>query len=104
MISRTTQSWPEYENWLVVFPRQGDHDYFLVAEKNENGSVTFWNYTAWGAMGEEGKLKPEAETKPVTRKKERDRVDHTKRMIQKGVERSQMMYDLIKANREAPNA
>jgi hypothetical protein len=25
-------------------------------------------------------------------------------MIQKGVERSQMMYDLIKANREAPNA
>jgi hypothetical protein len=32
---------PGYENWLIVFPRGKTDSYFLAAEKNEDGTVTF---------------------------------------------------------------
>jgi hypothetical protein len=87
-----------YENWIVVFPRgkDGDMDYFIVGQKNaEDGTVTFWTMN----MGSRGKLNPDVITKPVTRAKERERVDWAKQGIERGLERMQARFDIEKARR-----
>lgn len=86
-----------YESWLVVFPRgkDGDMDYFIVGEKNTDGTVTFWTMN----MGSRGTLNPDVVNKPVTRAKERERVDLAKRGIDRGVQRMQAQYDVEKMRR-----
>lgn len=84
----------KYDGWLVVFPRGRADGYFEVAEKHENGTVTFWTRN----MGHCGTLKPDVETKPVTRCVERERVELIKRGIQRGIELSQIQYDLAKSS------
>jgi hypothetical protein len=86
-----------YEGWLVVFPRgnEGDMEYFKVGEKKDDGTITFWVFN----MGDNGTLRPDVMTKPVTRKKERERVDQAKRGIQRGIERMDVQYSIEKARR-----
>jgi hypothetical protein len=86
---------PEYANWLVWFPR--DDDYFRVVEKSENGQVTIWDSTRFGAVGQIGTPKPEAKLKSITTAKERKEVDRVKAMIGRAVEQSQRTYELMKA-------
>lgn len=85
-----------YEGWIVVFPRDGDDDYFIVMEKHPDGTVTEWNYAMFGAIGHSGKLKKEVRTKPVTRAKERREVDRIRRMVERGQLRSQEYYERLK--------
>lgn len=97
-----------YENWLVVFTQPQRDDYFEVAELSGDSpavkQVTFWSYTLYGAVGHSGILKSEVRTKPVTTAKERKKVDRIKQMVEKGKERSQMWYDIYKANKQPESA
>ena len=85
---------PGYENWLIVFPRGKADSYFLAAEKNDDGTVTFSN----GRWGTRGTLRPDLETKPVTTKKEREWVDHCKRMRERATKINDALYQVAKAN------
>ena len=101
MVAMTKQrkASPGYENWLVWYRRSDPEDrYFKVFEKNADGTVTHWTLN----FGQTGTLTPEAlaATKPVTTKKERDWVDHTKRMIQRGIDKTDAQYTLLKMQRD----
>ena len=86
-----------YENWLVWYRREDAEDrYFRVFEKNPDGSVTEWCRN----FGTTGFLKPDVQVKPVTTKKEREWVDHVKRMIQRGMELTDIQYMLMRAQRD----
>lgn len=91
---------PGYENWLIVFPRGRADSYFVAAEKNTDGTVTFQS----GRFGERGTLRADVETKPVTTKKERDWVDHCLQMQDRAGRINDALYQVAKANEGATNA
>lgn len=88
-----------YEDWIIFYPQQefGRFDYWSVAELHATGEVTIWDYAMFGAIGQTGKPKPGTIIKPVTTAKERAEVDRVKKMIARGIERSQAQYELLKA-------
>jgi len=93
----TTREKLEFANWLVVFPQPDRKDYFIVMEKHPDGTVTFWRYTMFGAVGDRGTLRADVKTKPVTNAKERAEVERVKRLIGRAVERSKQAYEVEKA-------
>ena len=85
---------PGYENWLIVFPRGKADGYFVAGEKNGDGTVTF----SRGRMGDRGVLRTDLETKPVTTKKERDWIDHCRKMQDRAARVNDALYQVAKAN------
>jgi hypothetical protein len=90
---------PDYEDWLIVFPRGKADGYFVAMKKNADGTVSSVSRSAFG-LGMRGTLRPELETKSVTTKKEREWVDHCRRMEEKAGAVNDALYAVMKANEE----
>jgi hypothetical protein len=93
-MKREVKPSPGYENWIIIFPRGKADGYFVAAEKNADGTVTFQS----GRFGERGTLRPDLETKPVTTKKEREWVNHCLRMQDRASRVNDALYRVAKAN------
>jgi hypothetical protein len=94
-MKREAKPSPGYENWIIIFPRGKADDYFVAAEKNTDGTVTF---SRGRGFGERGTLRSEVETKPVTTKKEREWVDHCLQMQDRAARINDALYQVAKAN------
>lgn len=88
------------KRWIVASNPAHYSGYAETLEIREDGTITLWQYAGMGCcIGNQGalsSLKPGTILKHVTNAKERAEVEHKVRLINRGIENSQAMYERLK--------
>lgn len=73
----------------------------VLLEDNGDGTFTTWGYSAFGAIGQSGRLAEGVEVLPLTTKADRKAAQDMEAMLARADVKSGMMYNMMKAGQGA---